>query len=252
MNKYIFLVAFSTMSMLGIANAKDPIAEDKFRKAIDAAGGESRFDTIKAPTMWMEIGTYYGMGEGIPFVAQYATYWTKRWRRQLIEGKFSIGIAGEQVTLFEAADAKGRRLSGPTQETALHQARIGWAQLLYPLLEDEYTLSNITGVDVEDKSSVGVKAVHVSGGEVMLYFDKHTYLLEKIEATVAAQEMDGKQVKSETFFRDHKSFGGVKLPGKYKTFYDGKLIVESEITAIKTHATIDPAWFGTAGPARVR
>jgi hypothetical protein len=252
MTKYISLVALAVMSTLSIANAKDPIAEDNFRKAIKAAGGESRFSAIKAPTMWMETGTYHGMGEGVPFVAQYATYWPKRWRRQLIEGRFAIGIAGDQVTLFEGGEVEGRKLSGPTREAALHQARISWAQMLYPLIEDEYALSNIPGVDVEGEPTVGVKAVHESGSEVMLYFDTHTFLLIKIEASVTAPEMDGKRVKSETFFSDHKSFGGVNLPGKYKIFYDGKLFVEGEITAIKTHATIDPTWFGTGGPARVR
>ena len=252
MIKHIFLVAFVAMSTLSIASAKDPIAEENFRKAIKAAGGESRFSTIKAPTMWMETGTYYGMGERAPFVAQYATYWPNRWRRQAIEDRFAIGIADDQVILFEGDDATGRKLSGPTHKAALHQARIGWAQLLYPLIEDDYSLSNIPGVDVEGEPTVGVKAVHVSGSELMLYFDKRTFLLTKIEATVAAPEMDGKQVKSETFFSDHKSFGGMKLPGKYKIFYDGKLFVESEVSAIKTHATIDPTWFGADGPARVR
>ena len=148
MTNYIFLVAFAAMSTLSIANAKDPIAEGNFRKAIKAAGGEGRFSAIKAPTMWMETGTYYGMGEGVPFVAQYASYWPKRWRRQLIESRFAIGVAGEQVTLFEGGDTTGRKLTGPTYDAALHQARIGWAQLLYPLLEDDYTLSSIPGVDV--------------------------------------------------------------------------------------------------------
>ena len=66
-----------------------------------------------------------------------------------------------------------------------------------------------------------------------------------------AQEK-GRLVRSETFYRDHKSFGGVKLPSKYKILYDGELFIEGETTAIKVHATIDPAWFGTEGPARVR
>ena len=114
---------------------------DEVVDEIKAAGGEGRFSAIKAPTMWMETGTYYGMGEGVPFVAQYASYWPKRWRRQLIESRFAIGVAGEQVTLFEGGDTTGRKLTGPTYEAALHQARIGWAQLLYPLLEDDYTLS---------------------------------------------------------------------------------------------------------------
>ena len=252
MKKYLLLVALAAMPTLSIAAEKDPIAEANFRKAIKSAGGENRFNTIKAPTMWMETGTYYGMGKGVPFVAQYAMYWPKRWYRQLIEGQFAIGVAGEQVTLFKGGGSRGEKLSGPTQKVAFHQTRVAWAQLLYPLLEDEYTLSNIPGVDVEGKPTVGIKAVHDSGSEVMLYFDKSTFLLTKTEAKVAAQEMDGKLVKSETFYSDHKSFGGVKLPSKYKILYDGKLFVEGERTATKTHATIDPAWFGTDGPARVR
>ncbi len=86
----------------------------------------------------------------------------------------------------------------------------------------------------------------------MLYFDNRTFLLTKTQATVAAPEMGGKLVRSETFFSDHKSFGGAKFPSKYKILFDGKLIVEGETAAIKVHATIDPAWFGTGGSARVR
>lgn len=252
MRKYVLLVALTAIPTLGIADEKDPIAEANFRKAIASAGGKARFNTIKAPTMWMETGTYYGMGESVPFVAQYATYWPKRWYHQLIEGQFAIGVAAEQVTLFKGDDTKGRKLSGPKHKAALHQIRVAWAGLLYPLTEDEYTLSNIPGVDVKGRPTVGIKAMHDSGSDVMLYFDKSTFLLTKIEAKVAAQELGGKLVKSETFYSDHKSFGGVKLPSKYKTLYDGKLFVEGETTAIKVHATIDPAWFGTDGPARVK
>lgn len=252
MNKHLLLIALAAMSVLSIAAEKDPIAEANIRKAIESAGGESRFNTIKAPTMWMETGTYYGMGEGVPFVAQYATYWPKRWYRQLIEGQFAIGVAGDQVTLFKGGGAEGQELSGPEHEAALHQIRVASAQLLYPLIEDEYTLSTIPGVAVAGKPTVGIKAVHDSGSEVTLYFDESTFLLTKIEAKVASQEQGGKLVKSETFFSDYQSFGGAKLPSKHEIHHDGELFVESETTAIKTHATIDPAWFGTDGPARVR
>ena len=251
MRMHLLLVTLAVMPALSIAEEKDQIAEDNFFKVIKAAGGDNRFKTIKAPTMWMETGTYYGMGEGVPFVAQYATYWPKRWYRQLIEGQFAIGVAGDQVTLFEGS-GEGRKLSGAEHEAALHQSRVTSAQLLYPLIEDDYTLSTIPGVEVKGKPTAGIRAVHDSGSEIMLYFDKSTFLLTKIEAQVASQERGGKLVKSETFFSGHQSFGGVKLPSKYKIIHDGKLFVEGETTAIKTHATIDPAWFGTNGPARVR
>jgi hypothetical protein len=249
---YILLLALAAFPALSNAAGNDPIAEANFRKAIKSAGGAKRFSAIKAPTMWMETGIYHGIGDGVPFVAQYAAYWPKRWYRQLIEGRFATGVAGEQVTLSVGDDAKGQKLSGPRLESALHQIQIAWAQLLYPLMEDDYTLSDIPGVDVDGKATVGIKAAHDSGSEIMLYFDKRTFLLTKIEAMVAARQMGGKQVKVETFYSDHKSFGGVKLPSKYKTLFDGKLFVEGKTTAIKTHATIDPAGFGADGPARGR
>jgi hypothetical protein len=252
MKMYVLLFAMTGISATSIADEKDQVAEENFRKAIAAAGGEGQLNTIKAPTMWMETGTYYGMGEGVPFVAQYASYWPERWYRQWIEGQFAMGVAGGQLTLFTNGVANGRKLSGATAEGALHRIRVARAQLLYPLIEDEYTLSSIPGVDVEGKSTVGIKAAHKSGSEITLYFDKRTFLLAKTEAIVAAPEMDGKLVKSETFFADHKSFGGVKLPGKYKILYDSQRMVEGETVAIKTHATIDPAWFGAEGPSRVR
>jgi hypothetical protein len=202
--------------------------------------------------MWMETGTYYGMGEGIPFVAQYASYWPKRWYRQLIEGQFALGVAGDQLTLFTEGVDNGTKLSGAQAEGALHRIRVAWSQLLYPFIDDECALSNIPGVDVDGKPTVGIKAAHKSGSEIMLYFDKSTFLLSKTEAIVAAPEMNGRLVKSETFFTDHKSFGGPKLPSKYKILYDGKLMVEGATVAIKTHATIDPALFGAEGPSRVR
>jgi hypothetical protein len=252
MKQFILLIVITAIAATSNAQEKDRVAAENFSKAITAAGGEGQLNTIKAPTMWMETGTYYGMGEGVPFVAQYASYWPQRWYRQWIEGQFALGVAGDQLTLFTDGVDNGTKLSGSRAEGALHRIRVAWAQLLYPLIDDKYSLTSVAGVDVEGKPTVGVKAVHKSGSETMLYFDKSTFLLTKTEAMVAAPEMDGKLVKSETFFTDHKSFGGVKLPSKYKILYDGKLMVEGETEAIKTHATIDPAWFGTEGPSRVR
>lgn len=252
MNKYLLLFVLAALPATTIAQEKDKVAEETIRKAITAAGGEGRFNTLKAPTMWMETGTYYGMGGEVPFVAQYASYWPKRWYRQLIEGQFAMGVAGDQVTVFMGNNRVGQKISGPRAAGALHQARVSMAPLLYPLLEEDYKLSSSPGVEVEGKPTVGIKAVHNSKSELKLYFDKSSYLLVKTEAKIALQEQDGKIVNSETFFRDHQSFGGAKLPSKYRILYDGELIVEGEHTAIKTHATIDPAWFGVEGPARVR
>ena len=252
MKKHTLLIALVMLPMLVVAAENDPVAEANFRKAIKAAGGDKRFNAIKAPTMWMEQGTYHAIGKGVPFVAQYASYWPRRWYRQLVEGQFAIGIAGEQATLFAGRDGKGQKLSGPKLKSALHQIRIAWAQLLYPLMEDDYTLTDLPGVKVDGRPTVGIRARHESGSEVKLFFDKRTFLLAKTEAEVSATQLGGKRVRVETFCSEHKPFGKVKLPSHYRTLFDGKLFAESRRIAVKAHATVDPAWFGTTGPARVR
>ena len=103
------------------------------------------------------------------------------------------------------------------------------------------------------RPTVGVKAVHDSGSEIMLYFDKSTFLLnEDRSERWLLRRWAASWSGARPSFRDHKSFGGAKFPSQYKILYDGKLIVEGETAAIKVHATIDPAWFGTEGPARIR
>src|SRR2546428_8816628 len=40
-------------------------------KAIKAVGGEQKLEKFKAQT-WREVGTYYGMGDGLPYTGNYA------------------------------------------------------------------------------------------------------------------------------------------------------------------------------------
>lgn len=240
----------AALSSLSAFAEKDEVAESNFSKAIKAAGGEGRFNSLKAPTMWMLKGTYYVGDQDVPFVTHCASYWPKRWYRRLVEERIGVGVAGEQVTLFDTGGTEGEKLTGDAQQAFLHRVRVYQSRLLYPLLEDDYALTSIPGVDVGGKATVGIKAAHKAGSEILLYFDAKTFLLTKIEAKV--EDFRGNEVKSETTFSEHQSFGGAKLPSKYKRYYDGKLVAEGETVAIKTHATIDPAWFGTEGPARVR
>ncbi len=45
--------------------AQDQDAKQILQRAIKAAGGTRSLDRLKSPMMWMERGTFYGMGEGL-------------------------------------------------------------------------------------------------------------------------------------------------------------------------------------------
>ena len=77
-------------------------ANDILQRAIKAAGGAGRIGALKTPMMWMEKGTYYGQGEGMPYIAQYAAKWPD-WYRQEIEGKFVITVNGDKAWVSSGA-----------------------------------------------------------------------------------------------------------------------------------------------------
>ena len=186
--------------------------------------------------MWMERGTYYGEGEGVPFVAQYAAKWPD-WYRQEIENAFAITVSGKKAWVSSAAGVQ--KLAGAELEERLKQVRLAWAERLFPLTDEAYTLSTIDGIEVNGRPTVGIKASHADGGDSRFYFDKETYLIAKIEAMVISPQHGPDPVLREAFYTGRTSYG----PSKFKLIYDKKLFVEGETVDYKVGATLDPQHF---------
>ena len=206
--------------------ADEQAAKAIIEKAIDAMGGQRQVRSQKTPMLWMERGTYYGMGDGIAYVAQYAAKWPN-WYRQEIEGQFAITVNGDQSWVSSANGQQ--RLSGEILQARLKHARLAWAVRLFPLLEKSYTLAVVPGVAVDNKPTVGIQANHKDGGEFKFYFDKETFRLVKTEAMVLTPEYGKDPVLSETFYTGRKSAGAEK----FKVLYNKKLFLEGETVDYK-------------------
>src|SRR2546427_242862 len=63
-------------------------------RAIQAAGGEAKLAKFQAFT-WKEKGTYYGMGEGLPYTGVYAINRPSQFRME-IEGVFIVVVNGDK------------------------------------------------------------------------------------------------------------------------------------------------------------
>ena len=234
------LVALCATSTAPRAAEKDAAAEETVRRAIKAAGGQRALERMKGPTMWMDRGTFYGTGDAVPFVGQYATKWP-HWYRQEIEGAYTITVNGEQAWV---RDANGvQKLAGEQLKERLGQVRAAWSQRLFPLMEKSWRLSSIAGVEVAGRATTGIRASHANCRDLRFYFDKQSYLLLKLETEVVSPAHGADPVASESYFSRHKSFGGGKMPSKLRLFYDQKLIVESETVDYKLGATLDPQHF---------
>ncbi len=63
-------------------------------KAIKAAGGEEALAKFNAST-FKETGTYYGMGDGLPYTGKYAVQYPHQFKME-IEGVFMIVLNGDK------------------------------------------------------------------------------------------------------------------------------------------------------------
>ncbi len=221
--------------------AQDKEAKEILQRAIKAVGGERSLARLKVPMMWMERGTFHGTGQALPYVGQYAAKWPS-WYRQQIENAFTITINGKKAWM-SGGGGRVRKLVGAQLEERLRQTRVAWAERLFPLTDKAYKLSTIDGIQVDGRATVGIKASHADNRDIRFFFDKETYLIAKIETMVISPQHGLDPVLSEAFYTDHKSFGGVKMPSKYKLIYDKKLFVEAETIDYKIAATLDPKQF---------
>ncbi|MEE3371497.1 MAG: hypothetical protein VX346_19350 [Planctomycetota bacterium] len=231
-----------TLCAAAVARAaeNDPLAEETLRRAIQAAGGPRALERMKGPTMWMDRGTFHSLGKAVPFVGQYATKWP-HWYRQEIEGAYTITVNGEQAW---RSDTNGvQKLAGAQLKEQLGQVRAAWSERLFPLTEKAWRLRSIDGVEVAGRQTLGVRASHLKCRDLRFYFDKQSYLLLKLATKVVSPQHGPETVLSESYFSQHKSFGGGKVPSQVKIFYDKKLIVESETVDYKLGATLDPQHF---------
>ena len=217
------------------AEEKDE-AQSLVAKAITAAGGEAKLLKMKAAT-FKEKGTYYGMGEGLPYTAKYAMQWPGQFRME-IENVFTMVLDGDKGWI----KAGGETMEMDKKVLAVHQNnhRAGWIASLLPLSKKgAFTLTVIEGVKVEDKPTIGLKVTGKDYPEVKLYFDKTTNLLVKSEFATQDEEKEFKDVTMEVFYGNYKDIDGGKVPTKMLLLRGGKKYVEAEVLEFKAEGKLD-------------
>ena len=90
------LSVFSVFATAIAASRADDPADAKaiVAKAIKAAGGEEKLTKFNAHTV-KETGTYYGMGDGVPYTGKYAVQYPHQFKME-IEGFFMMVLNGDK------------------------------------------------------------------------------------------------------------------------------------------------------------
>ena len=224
----------------GQSGDADPARAIVYR-AIKAEGGEANLAKQKAST-WKEKGTYYGMGDGLPFTGIYAIQWPDQFRME-IEGFFVLVLNGDKGWTTMGGETKEMSKDELALQRFNHKA--GWLNTLLPLKDKAFQLKLVGDAKVGDEPAQVVQVTRKDYPEVKLYFAKKSGLLVKSEFRTKDEAQ--KDIVSASYFSDHRDVDGAKVPHKVVMKRDGKLFVEAEVSEMKAVGKLDAKVFAKPG-----
>jgi len=208
-------------------------------KALKAAGGAHKLAKVKCQT-WKEEGTYFGMGDGVPFTSSCAVQFPDRLKME-IEGVFVIVIDGEKGWM--KANGETNELKGDEIKEHLESQYAGWVASLVPLSDEAFQLKPLGESKVDDRPAKGVLVSRDGHRDVKLYFGDKSGLLVKSEFEILETDQAGKKVAQEVFYDDHQEVDGVQLPMKITIKHDGKKYVEATVKELNIAERLDDEVF---------
>ena len=227
-------------------------AEDKGQpsaiidKAITAAGGEANLAKWKAAT-WKSKGTFYGLGDGLPYTSETAVAWPDRIRTAIdaeFNGqKFMIVNVFNKDKGWTKMGGDSMALEGDRLDEQKEEVYAAWVQTVLPLRDTTFTLTSLGDSKVDGKAVAGVKVASKGRRDISLFFDKETGLLAKIDRKVKDVQGGGDEVAQETILSDYKEIDGTKHPMKVTIKRDGKKYIEQENSDMKIADKLDDKLF---------
>ena len=230
-------LCFLSFASLGVA-AEELDAKAIVAKAYAAVGGEKAAKPMGAT--WKEEGTYYGMGDGLPYTSTCAMQLPGRFRME-ITGFYTIVVDG---------DKGWAGAGGGTAEMSKEQLE-AQKQMLYamrvmgvaPLANEKgFQVTLAAEEKVNDRPAYALKIAHDKHKDITLYIDKENFLVVKSAQRVQSEELN-KEVDQEDFYSDYKEFDGRKHPMTIAIHRDGKKFVEAKVSDYKPAEKLDEKLF---------
>lgn len=211
-------------------------------RAIAAIGGEQKLQGLTAGT-WKTSGVFQGKQSRAEFRGELPGRFRIDSTRivdgkpvvfsRILDGDKGWVVEGEAVREMTPAEVEG------VKTTFYHKQM---ATTLLPLKDKGCELKLVGPADVNGKPTTAVRAARKGFPDVTLHFDSATGLLVKTELT-DKNPMTGKDRKVELEFGEYKEFDGVRMATRTKTYHDGKLFLEAEITEFKGAKSLPPGTF---------
>ena len=221
------------------ADEDEKHARYRIDAAIKAAGGRKSLEKFEKMT-WKEEGTYYGMGDGLPYTGNYAVHFPDKFRMEIVDVFITVlnGDEGWVKSFDEVNEMTEEQVA--EQKLQLHAS---WLSHLIAIRGEDFELELIGTRKLGESAVTGVKVKRKGQRDVDLYFDKNTDLLKLAAYTIKAPELDDKDVPFEVYYLEYKEIDGAKLATKLEMKQDGKLFIEAKVSEMKPIEKFDDETF---------
>lgn len=243
-----FGIALVLLAAVGVARSDD---DQNLRaviaKAVKARGSAASEAKYKGLEM-KGTGTYYGLGEGIPFTGDWHMEGKAKTRYTL-----EIKVMDQTLTITQVINGdKGWKKINDTvaalsadelaEEKAEQYAK--WVTSLTPLKDKAFKLAALGEVKIGDRPATGVRVSHAGQRDINLYIDNGNHLLVKTEYQVKdTKDGNNNEVAQETFYSNFKEAKGLKHPTKVEIKRDGKRYVDAEMNDYIPLENVDDSLF---------
>jgi outer membrane lipoprotein-sorting protein len=233
------LVCSLLLACASIAQSGGDDGRALVQKAIQAAGGEAKLARFHTAT-YTDMGTFYGMGDGIPYTGKYAINRPSQYRME-IEGVFTMVLNGDKGWIQAGGNTKEMTKEQIDVERFNHKA--GWITTLVPLKDKAFTIKTAGSAKVGDREARVVEVSRTDYPTVKLSFDKMTDLLIRSEYRTKAADLEFKEVVMESTYSDFRDIDGAKILHKIVIKRDGQRYVETELSNMKPADSLDAKTF---------
>jgi hypothetical protein len=246
MRKSLGMAAVLAAVVVGPALRAEDTTQELLDKAIKAHGGAELLNKYKAATVKTK-GKLFLMGKAFDFTGELSSELPDRLREEM-----TIEVMGQKVPTVSVLNkgkgwisAAGKTIEMPKDmlEEARQELHGFEVSQLTPLKGKDYKLTPSGESKVGGRPALGLRVTRKGYRDTILYFDKKTHLVVKLETRAKDLMGGGKEVTSETYFEDYKPVKGLQQPHRIVQKRDGKDYITGAATDIKVFEKLNDSVF---------
>lgn len=237
----LVLAVLAAIAAEPLLAADDTAAQALVDRAIKAMGGNKAIEKSKN-TIIDDVGTYYGMGEGLPYKGRYVSVMPDRYRMEILDA-FVYVTDGDKAWMSAMGNVTD--VDGDALKVAKTDTLVNYAMSLIPLQKrnEAFKLGLAEAETIEGEECSGITIDHENMPTITMYFSPKSGLPKKTNRVVRAAETGFQEAKEDTIFHEYKEFDGVMSASKMTIFRDGKKFVESNPQKVTYPDSIDESEF---------